>query len=168
VELAPNELVANAAITAGIRPDSPVDELERLADFLRLPAPTQELISSRGAEPGPIVLVLSNAHRLAAFYPSGTVGPLIRAIVSRGVSVLFTFADTPPQGRLVFDNIWHVNAIDPLFWKEGRFRVERGDPSGPLAAGSEVRLETLPVVAPVLAGALDNPPRSKEGSRIGA
>jgi len=154
-ELAPSEAPANAAITAGLRPGESVADVEHLADFLRLPEAAREIISIMRSDEQSVVFVLSNAHRLAAFYPSATVAPVIRAILSRGVSVLFTFADTPPEGRFAFEHVWHVNAIDPLFWREGRFRVERGNASDPIAPGTEIKLETLPVVAPMLAGVLD-------------
>lgn len=162
-ELAPNEPAAGAATPGGVQPGERAVEPEQRADFLRLPPPVQALVLAKRSQEPPMVLVLSNTHRLAAFYPSATVGPVVRAILALGVSMLFTFADAPPEGRFAFEHIWQLQAIDPLFWRQARFRVERGDASDPVPPGAEIELERLPVVSAALAEVLDQPPKPGNG-----
>jgi hypothetical protein len=115
---------------------------------------TQRLLSAGPSGGPPMVLVLSNAHRLVALYPTDSVAPVVRAIVETGAILFMTFADSPPEGRLAFDTVMHVEGNDPMSWNEATLRVEKGPASGPLRAGSEHRLGQLPPIASVLANRL--------------
>jgi len=149
--LSRNDAPANAAIWAVVSPSESAPALGQLADFLRLPSHTQRLIASRGNAAGPPVLVLSNAHRIAAEYPTESVGPLVRAIVGAGVSLFMTFSDEPPKGRLAFDNVWHLEAGDVSSWREAQLVVEAGTFGPPLTAGSKVPLSRISRLSGVLA-----------------
>jgi len=153
-ELTTDDALANAAITSGLRSDEHLPEVEQLADFLRLPPPTQALIASRTPSAAPPVLVLSNAHRLAPFYSAESVGPLIRALQASGVVVFLVFPDAAPVGRLAFDNIWHLDARDPYAWRSAKLEVERSAASGSVPKAPGLFLREIPFVVRVLERAL--------------
>jgi hypothetical protein len=148
--LVPNDAAANMAIGGVVRGDEPSDTVRQLVDFLRLPLPTQRLLSGATSGGQPIVLVLSNAHRIVAFYPVETVASVIQAIVGAGVTLFETFADAPLEGREAFETILHVEGNDPKEWRQATLRVEKGTSAGPLRTGSKYRLGELDPVAAVL------------------
>lgn len=150
-ELAPSDATANIAVSGVIRGDEPPDNLQRLLDFLRLPERTQAKLSSIVASGRPKVVVLSNAHRLASFYPVEIVGRLLRAIGEAGAQLIVTFADAPNEGRFAFDVILHLEGHDPKNWRQAKLRVEKVPPTGLLRAGSEQRLGEIGPIATVLA-----------------
>jgi hypothetical protein len=149
-ELSPNDAPANAAISALLHADEPRSYLQQLADFLRLPEHTRTVISERRIREPPVLLVLSNGHRIAAQYPVGSVGPLVRAIVAAGASLFLTYADEPPEGRSGFSNIWHVQGGAMSDWPSASLEVEAGTFEAPFTTGARVRLADLPRVAGAL------------------
>jgi len=149
-DLMRDEFAGNLAVGGLVRSEKPDDSVRSFADFLRLPAQTQEMISRiPPGEPRP-VLVLSGAHRLGALYPLETVGPTVRSIVELGGSMLMVWADAPVAGRLEFERILHVQGDEPAKWREAVLTVERGWPTGPLRSGAEVRLRDVAPIASVL------------------
>jgi hypothetical protein len=145
--LAPQDRVANAAISGLVRSATPTSSDQQFVDFLRLPEHTQRLLATQTTGTKPIVLVLSNSQRMAALYATESVGPLVRAISGAGASLLVTYADEPPEGRLGFDNVWHLVAGERPTWLSSRLIVEKGPPTGPFAAGESVPLAGIERVA---------------------
>jgi hypothetical protein len=141
---------ADGAVRSLLKPDEATSRVRQLLDFLRLPQRTQQLIASTPEHEPPVLLVLSNAHRIAAQYPFETVGPLVQAIVGSGVSLLLTFADEPPKGRLAFENIWLIQGGDRSGWRSTHLRVEKSGFGSPFRAGAELPLSELRQVAPFL------------------
>jgi hypothetical protein len=139
-----------------VRADEPPETLRRLVDFLRLPVHTQRLLS--GGPPGgqPMVLVLSNAQRIVALYPTTSdVAPTVRAIVETGTTLIMTFADAAPEGRLAFETVLHLEGTDARKWREAGLRAEKGPSPGPLGAGTRYRLGEFEPVATILSRHLD-------------
>ncbi len=149
-ELARDELAGNVALGGLMRSEAERELVHRFADFLRLPAQTQDLISRLPREGPSPVLVLSGGQRLAALYSLEAVGPTVRSIVQFGGSMLMTWAEAPPEGRLEFERILHVRGYEPSKWREALLTVEKGWPTGPLRTGAELRLCDVPPVATVL------------------
>jgi hypothetical protein len=127
---------------------------KRLTDFLRLPLHTQELLSEIPPGDRPAIRVLSNAHRLAAYYPTETVGQIVGAIVSAGATFVATWADAPPSGRLAFDTVLHVDGHSVREWRNAVLRVEVGDVEVGLGPGMQKRLAEISQIASVLSAKL--------------
>jgi hypothetical protein len=149
-ELMPNDAAANMAVGGIVRGGEPPDTLGRLVEFLRLPLGAQRLLARGSSGNRPVVLVLSNAQRLVAVYPSERLAPVLGAIVGAGGSLLMTFADAPPASHRAFETRLYLEGDDPKLWKGAVLRVEKGPATGPLRAGSEYRLGDLDLVAAVL------------------
>ncbi|MCI4353795.1 MAG: hypothetical protein L3K06_00325 [Thermoplasmata archaeon] len=142
--------IANAASGAVIRSDEPPDAVRRLVEFLRLPSHTQEVLSSRDPEDPPMVIVLSNAHRVVALYPTATVAPILRPIVEAGALLVATWADAPPEGRLSFDTILHLRGDEHGQWRRASLTVEKSAVPGILRLGENYPLESLAPIAAIL------------------
>lgn len=153
LQLTRNDVPANAAISAVIREDESGPNRNQLVDFLRLPTHTQRLIADQRMTADPVLLVLSNGHRIAAQFPDDTVGPLVRAIVGSGVSFLLVFADEVPAGRLGFENVWHIKGEGVPQWRSALLEIERSDFVAPFTAGSRIPLTEIACVASLLTDA---------------
>lgn len=149
-ELARDELAGNVALGGLLRSEAEEEFVRRFADFLRLPAQTQDMISRLPREGPSPVLVLSGGQRLAALYPSETVGPTVRSIVQFGGSMLMTWAEAPHEGRLAFERVLHVRGYEPSKWRDAVLTMEKGWSTGPLRTGAELRLGDVAPVATVL------------------
>ena len=148
-----DDFSGNVALGGLVRSEALSEGVRRFADFLRLPPPTQALISRlarRSTEGGPAVLVLSNAHRVIALYPRETIGPTLCAVLDSGLSVLMTWADARFAGRFEFEHALHLEGSDLKGWRRAVLVVEKGASTGPLRQGSEVVLGEYPPVASVL------------------
>jgi hypothetical protein len=150
-DLPRNDAVSNMAIAGVIRTDEPPDDVRLLVDFLRLPSRIQELLSSARTEGRPRMLVVSNAHRMATYYPAEAVAPVVRAVVKTGAILFMTFADAPSEGHEAFETILYLEGNDPKEWKRAILRAAKGPLDGPFQTGSEYRLVELEPVAAVLA-----------------
>jgi hypothetical protein len=151
-DLAPDDAAANMAVTAVIRPDEAPDNLQRVIDFLRLPATTQRVLAQPREEGKPRVAVLSNGHRIVALYPTpDAVDPTIRAIVGADTILIMTFADAGPDGRFSFENVLHLEGSIRDGWRSASLTVEQWAPGGPFEAGTKYRLVDLTPLADVLA-----------------
>ncbi len=149
-ELSRSDVPANAAISGLVRADEPPESLRLLVDFLGLPSHTQALLASRRRGDATTLVVLSNAHRLAPLYPLEAVGPVVRAIVAGGVSLFVAYADEPPDGRLEFQNVWHLRTSKGTSWREAEIEVEKSDGGTTLEPGDHVPLRSIPRLAGVL------------------
>jgi hypothetical protein len=149
-QLTRNDVPANAAISALIREEESRPSMQLFVDFLRLPLHTQRLISEQQEGPDPILLILSNAQRIAAQFPTDTVGPVVRAIVGSGVSLLLVFPDEPPAARLAFENVWHIHGEGIRTWRTARLEIERGNFAKPFTTGLQIPLPEIACVAPLL------------------
>ena len=149
-DLAPDNANANMAVSAVIRGNEPPETLQRLLDFLRLPARSQRALARTTPGARPRVFVLSNSHRLVGHYPTAMVGPLLRAAVATGVIVIMTFADAPTEGRYSFDVVLRLEGVDPKNWRDAKLRIEKGFDAGALKTGQEHRLVDMAPVAEIL------------------
>jgi hypothetical protein len=151
-ELQPNDSAANVAVSAVIRSDEPPDNVQRVLDFLRLPATTQRTLEQPRPAGQPRVAVLSNGQRIVAFYPTPEViDPTIRAIVGADIILIMTLADAGPSGRFRFANVLHIEGSVREGWRNAQVDVEQWIPEGPLKAGTKLRLADLSPVSEVLA-----------------
>ena len=149
-ELMRDEVAGNIVVGGLVRSEQGDESVRSLADFLRLPNQTQEMISRLpSGDPRP-VLVLSGAHRLASLYPMEAVGPTVRSIVETGGSMLLVWADAPVAGRQEFERILHLKGDEPPKWRNAVLTVERGWPTGPLQTGAKVHLRDVSSIASVL------------------
>lgn len=152
--LTPNQRLADVARTRSdtlIDPAEPAAARQRLIDFLRLPTHTQELLSA--APPGAArpCVVLSNSHRLIALYPSNLVGPIIRAIVDSGMTIISTFGDAAPEGRWAFDTVLRVEGGVPSRWREATLTIEKVSGEKPAPHPERVPLSVVRPIALLLA-----------------
>ena len=149
-ELARSELPPDLNIRSVLKPDGARISTQDLTTFLRLPQHTQKIVSLIPADAERVVIVLTNAQRMVALYPTETVGGFVRAIVKAGASFLVTFSDAPGEKRLAFDYIFHLKGEDPRKWEQATLFVERGKASGVFHTGSELHLSDIPAVSSVL------------------
>lgn len=153
-DVAPDHGPANAAITAAVRPDGHSLELERLTDFLRLPAPTKALIGSTTPGAPPLVLVISNGHRLLPQFTAQTVRSTIQVLTSHGITVIDVFPQAPSTARFIFNNVWRLDGSSIENWRTTKLIVEQAEESGPLPSGREATLGEIEAVATTLQHAL--------------
>jgi len=158
IELVRDELAGNLALGGLVRSEKADDSVRSFADFLRLPAQTQEMISRLPREGPQPVLVLSGGHRIAPYYSAETVGPTIRSIVESGGSMLVTWADTLVAARLEFERVLQLKGDEPAKWRDAVLKVEKGWSTDPLRSGAELRLGDLPGIASVLSRAWSSLP----------
>jgi hypothetical protein len=149
-ELSRNDAPANAALSMVVRADDDGGTLRQLADFIRLPTHTQALIAAQPPGDTSPLVVLSNAQRIAPLYPEDAVAPVVKAIVGAGVSLFVTYADEAPQGRLDFENVWHLKSRPASSWPEAWIEVEKASAGGPYEAGAKVEVRAIPRLAGVL------------------
>jgi len=159
--LAPHRSAAKAAVENVVRDGESDESLQRLMDFLRLPLGAQRLLAKGSSGSHPLVLVLSNAQRAVALWPSETVAPVLGAIVGAGGTFIMTFADAPPGSHRSFDVMLEAEGEDLREWDRVRLRVLKGPANGPLRTGELHRLGELAPLAAILArdlgGALGGP-----------
>jgi len=133
-----------------IDPNEPKESVRRTLEFLHLPAHTQDLISRTPKTTRPAQFGLSNAHRIAGLFPTGTVQPTLRAILESGVSLTQTWADASPSAARAYDFVIGVEGTGPAEWKDAVLSCDIGNSVGPVRAGKRLRLEELDAVAEVL------------------
>jgi len=162
-ELKRDEMAGNVALGGLMRSESDADQVRRFADFLRLPAQTQDLFS-RLPQGGPSpVLVLSGGQRLTALYTRAEVGPTLHSILEFGGSMLMAWSDDPPSGRSEFDQVFHLKGHEPAKWRDAILNVEKGGSADPLRTGAELRLVEVPQVASVLTRVISSNQRDNSG-----
>jgi hypothetical protein len=154
-ELAPDHAAANAMITAGRGPSGDLAQLERISELLRLPQPTRDLLASKGSTSAPLVLVVSNGHRLLPLYTAEMVRSVLRTLIAHGVALINTFPAPPTEARFIFGNVWRLSASDPRHWRKAQIEVERAEPQGPIPKLGTFRLEEFPTVSDPLRQTLD-------------
>jgi hypothetical protein len=157
MELTLNDSAANVAVSAVVRSDETPENVQRLLDFLRLPSPTQHVLSTPRRN-RPLVAVLSNSQRLAALYPSvENVSFTLRSILATDATVIMTFADTPTEGKRAFDAVVLVDGSLREGWRTATLTVEKGPSEGGLPTGLAVRLGEFAPVASILSREIDGP-----------
>ena len=149
-EFAPEDRAANIVRSGVVRDDESHEHIRRLTDFLRLPLGAQRVLARRSAGNRPMVLVLSNGHRLVALYPSGTLAPSLRIMNEVGATLIMTFADASPASHRAFGTILVVEGNDVREWKRATLRVLKGPADGPLRTGVEYRLGEYAPLADIL------------------
>ena len=151
VELGRNDRTPSVAVSTIVRSDEPAENVQRLLDFLRLPTPTQHVLSAPRQD-RPLVAVLADSHRVLALYPTvENVSSTVRSILATDATLIMTFADAPPDGRFVFETIVHIDGSLRDGWRKATMTVERGSSDGAIPTGLVVRLEEFDPIANVLA-----------------
>jgi hypothetical protein len=146
-ELAPLESPKSRQTSRLQHADESPETIARLVQFLGLaPRPSEGHAHPSANDGPPMLLILSNAHRIAALYPTAKVGAVLQAIVASGGTLLLTFADAPPAGRMSFQYALQLEGGDLRDWRRAVLHVEKGSPSGPLRSGSRFPLFDLPPV----------------------
>lgn len=156
------------AAWSALHPDEDPDAVRRVADFLRLPPHTQEMIARVRRSGRTPLLGISNGHRLVGLYPIELVEPTLKSILDSGVSMVMTWADAVPGGSSAFDFVLGVEGSDPEGWKEATLRCALGTSRGRVRAGRSFCLADLPPVAEELSRIdLSGPVRGKRGQTNG-
>jgi len=154
-DLAPDHAAANAVITAGLGTSGDLAQLQRISDLLRLPQRTRDLLVSRGSAGAPLVLVVSNGHRLLPVYSADMVRSALRTLIAHGVALINTFPATPTEARFLFGNVWRLGASDVRQWRHTQLEVEQAEAQGPIPKLGTLRLEEVPIVYEPLSQTLD-------------
>lgn len=145
--------LSSATIASFLHPEEPAT-FEPIAEFLRLPEPSQRVLtdSPRAGRPG--LVAVSNAQRLAAAYDPTRAGPILTTHRRAGYSVFVGYADAPGPHRTLFDLVFRLDAESPQAWREATLTCEKGELTGPLRVGRSVRLPKLPFLDGVLSKVL--------------
>lgn len=153
-EMAPTQL-GSESVRAVIRRDEPLDSMERLSEYVRLPRPVQLALAKTvpGARPG--IVVVANAHRLIALYDATSIPEILREITSLGTSVFIAFADEPPRNRSAFDVVLGVHGNSAAEWADALLEFEQVPASIEALRGRRVPLSEMGALAGFLEVALD-------------
>jgi hypothetical protein len=150
-----SDLAANPeAISTMIRPEESEPGFAPIAEFLRLPDPSQQILSRPPPDGVPGVVAVTNAHRLMAAYASARVPPILSAHLSAGYSIFVGWAEAPGPGRMAFDYVFRIDGESPREWRDSTITCEKGDPAGTLRVGHSVRLSRLSFLEKVFESAL--------------
>jgi len=153
MELQPHEAIANMALTSLLSAGERQSSL--LADFLRLPDVTQELIGYQQGKSSARALGIANVDLVRRYYPSTPeeVAPFLQAMVKGGLLPFFGITTRPGRGQWAFDHSFEVRAPSLERWEEGALICEKSPSSSPWRVGAAVRLRDLPAAARALGGA---------------
>jgi len=132
-----------AAIASLLHTEEPDDSFDRVAEFLRLPDPSQRILARPPSDGTPGVVAVTNAHRLMAAYCSNRVPAILSAHLSAGYSVFVGWAETAGEGRQQFDYVFRLDGESARDWRESTITCEKGDDTGILRVGHSVRLPRL-------------------------
>jgi len=142
------------AISTLIHPDEPEENFARVAEFLRLPDSSQQILARAPPDGRPGVVAVTNAHRLMNAYSHARVAPILSAHLSAGYSIFVGYAETPGPGRMLFDYVFRIDAESARDWREGSLTCEKGDSVGALRVGHSARLSRLPFLEGVFERAI--------------
>jgi hypothetical protein len=138
-EMAPSH-VSRDGVRSIIRSDEPLDAMEELSEFVRLPRAVQQALAKTAPGSRPGIMVLSNAQRLLPLYNASIVPEVLREVTELGTSIFVSFADEPPLGRSVFDFVLRVTSTGPEQWTDATIEFERAGGMHPSMRGRRVRL----------------------------
>jgi len=155
LDLAPDHAAANAVISQTGMTDGDLAQLGRVSDFLRLPPTTRARIASTERAVAPLVLVVSNSHRLLPHYTSDSVRTALRTLIAHGVAIFGIFPAVAGEARFIFGNVWRLSASDPREWRETKLEVERAEARSPILPTGIRKLGDLPALAEALRTTLD-------------
>lgn len=132
-ELQPETAAANAAAWNLIRPDEPKEVVAHLFEFLRLPQTVQSIASQLQPVNGPAVLFVTNADRIAEFYPQeleSTRG-LVDVFARQSIKLITAYSGAERTDRFAFDYVYRIDAGSDTGWPTARLVRERGElPTG--------------------------------------
>jgi len=142
----PQDAVANMALLSIVRADEPPATIARLADFVRLPPIAQEIISRMGPGERLHALAIANADRVRSQYPATVEGvrPIVTAFLEAPLLPFFAAQGTPGPGRMAFDFVFEVRAVDLAHWKDGVILPEKAPSSTGVRVGVPIRLLDVP------------------------
>jgi len=161
-EMAPDPM-APGAVRSVVRADEPVDSMEQLSAFVRLPRPVQQALARAGPTRVPAIMVVSNAHRLSPLYASANVPALLEEITSLGASLFVTFGAGPPVNRSSFDYVIRVDAPSVDRWDETTLHFERAGPSGAPVEGRRIPLRSLGPMGDLVRAAIEGSAGGRAG-----
>jgi hypothetical protein len=151
-ELKPHDAIANMALAALLAEETSPTSI--IADFLRLPGVTQELIGGQQGASRARAVGFANADLVRKYYRSGPrdVEPLLQAMVGGGLLPFFGSTTRPGPGQWAFDHSFEVRAPSLDRWREGRIVCEKAPTSSPWHVGAEVPLAEIRPAAAALSG----------------
>jgi hypothetical protein len=155
----PHELRPHAALPESALAGLVIDEKHEtslLADFLRLPGVTQELIGHQQGARTRRALGFANADLVRKYYPSAAeeVEPFLQTMVNGGLLPFFgsTTSSRPNSGQWAFDHSFEVRAPSLERWEEGSLLCEKAPTASPWRVGVEIPLREIRPAAAALAG----------------
>jgi hypothetical protein len=153
-ELKPHAALGNMALVNLLAEERP--QLSLLADFLRLPEVTQELIAHQQGSGSPRALGIANADRVRKYYHGSPeeVEPFLQAMVSGGLLPFFGSTTRPGPAQWAFDHSFEVRAPSLARWNEGSLRCEKAPTASPWRVGTEIPLREIRPAAAALGGAI--------------
>jgi len=145
----PQDAVANMALLNVVRSDESPTAIARLADFVRLPPITQEILSRLGQGEPRHALAIANTDRVRREYPTTVEGvrPFVEAFLDAPVIPIFSGQGTPGAGRMAFDFVFQVLARDVEHWSEGSLVPEKAPGVVDLRIGVPIPLANIPGLA---------------------
>lgn len=134
-----------------VRLDGDPGELEKLQQFIALPAPVQAIAARLVPNVGPRVLAIANADHVAELYVRSpdALQEMIRALKESSVSVMLGRGDGRGPRRFLADYVFEVRAEDLRTWERGQLVCERAPDPGAMPAGRHYPLAKLPWAADV-------------------
>jgi len=162
-ELLPRSPVAPPSVSQLVRLDDDPGELDRLQQFVVLPAPVQAFAARSMPNGGPRVLAIPNADRVADLYAGRalTLRRLIQTMQEVSISLMTGRADGPGPLRNVFDYVFEVRSTDLRTWEDGQLLCERTANPKALPVGRAFPLVELAWATDVLSAATRPESRSE-------
>lgn len=139
-ELVPNEAASNLALFGVLRNDGPPAELERLVDFLWLPAALQEAVSRSGRERRPGPVLLTNGHVLEHVWrsPAEPLRRIFGVLNHEGLTPIVTEVVAAPRSvpaTAAYDYVFRLLPKPHRHWKEALLFLERARTRCPIPLG---------------------------------
>jgi hypothetical protein len=138
----PQDAVANMALLNIVRSDEPAKTIARVADFIRLPPIAQEVIERLGGGESPRALAIANSDQVRGLYPTTVEGvrPIITSFLNAQMWPIFASRGPPGPGRMAFDFVLEIRAVDLAHWREGTLVPEKAPPGSGVKVGVPVPL----------------------------
>lgn len=142
----PQDAIANMALWTVVRSDEPEAAVARLADFVRLPPIVQEILQRLDQGGGHRAVGVANSDRARGDYPTTVEGvrPVVRALMDGSLLPFFGAVGPPGAGRMAFDFVLELRALDLAHWREGTLTAEKVPQGEELRMGASIRLGDIP------------------------
>lgn len=150
-EARPQRPVDPAVLWRVVRSDSPDHEVGAFADFLRLPAVTQKIVSGIDPSSNRRALVFANVERVREYYPrvADQVRPFMQAQLAAGLIPIYGLYGPTGPGRMACDIVLEVQTPDLRHWRDGALVIEKAPDGLPFRAGDRVPLPSIEALVDV-------------------